>query len=51
MEWLITHTHIHTHTHTQELISKPDNDVVLNVIDKDLDRTFPTHVFFSKLEG
>ena len=39
----------HTHTHTQqELTSKPDNDVVLNVIDKDLDRTFPSHVLFQK---
>ena len=40
-----SHTHIHTQ---QELTSKPDNDVVLNVIDKDLDRTFPTHVLFQK---
>ena len=38
-----------THTHTQqEYISKDDNDVVLNVIDKDLDRMFPTHVLFQK---
>lgn len=29
-------------------ISKPDNDVVIHVIDKDLDRTFPTHVLFKK---
>ena len=43
------HPHTHTHTHTQqEYISKDDNDVVLNVIDKDLDRMFPTHVLFQK---
>jgi len=32
----------------EELTSQPDNDVVLNVIDKDLDRTFPSHVLFAK---
>ena len=45
---LTTHTQL-SHIRTQqEYISKPDNDVVLNVIDKDLDRMFPTHVLFQK---
>lgn len=32
----------------EELVSKPDSDIVINVIDKDLDRTFPSHVLFAK---
>lgn len=35
----------------QELVSRPDSDVVVNVIDKDLDRTFPSHVLFKKESG
>lgn len=35
----------------QELVSRPDTDVVTNVIDKDLDRTFPSHVLFKKESG
>jgi hypothetical protein len=31
-----------------ELISRPDNDVVIHIIDKDLGRTFPSHVLFAK---
>ena len=29
-------------------MSRPDPEIVLNVIDKDLDRTFPSHVLFAK---
>ena len=32
----------------QKLTQEPDTDIVIHVIDKDLDRTFPTHVLFSK---
>ena len=39
---------VYSHSILQELTSQPDNDVVLNVIDKDLDRTFPSHVLFAK---
>ena len=35
----------------QELVSRPDTDIVRNVIDKDLDRTFPSHVVFKKESG
>jgi hypothetical protein len=30
------------------LVSQRDTEIVLNVIDKDLDRTFPSHVLFAK---
>lgn len=30
------------------MIAKPDNDVVIHIIDKDLGRTFPSHVLFAK---
>ena len=32
-------------------MSRPDTDVVRNVIDKDLDRTFPSHVHFKQQKG
>lgn len=32
----------------QKLTQEPDTDIVIHVIDKDLDRTFPTHVLFAK---
>ena len=32
----------------QDLIHRPEPDIVVNVIDKDLDRTFPSHVLFAK---
>jgi hypothetical protein len=33
---------------SQHLVSQRDTEIVLNVIDKDLDRTFPSHVLFAK---
>ncbi|XP_003388923.1 PREDICTED: TBC1 domain family member 10A-like [Amphimedon queenslandica] len=32
----------------EELVSREDNDVVIHVIDKDLARTFPSHVLFAE---
>lgn len=34
--------------YVQELSSQHDPEIVENVIDKDLDRTFPSHVLFQK---
>lgn len=32
----------------QDLVGREDNDVVIHVIDKDLARTFPSHVLFAE---
>lgn len=32
----------------QDLVRQRDTEIVVNVIDKDLDRTFPSHVLFAK---
>ncbi len=32
-------------------MGRPDNEIVKNVIDKDLDRTFPSHELFKSPEG
>ena len=32
----------------QKLVVQPDTDIVIHVIDKDLGRTFPSHVLFAK---
>ena len=32
----------------QDLVQQPDTEIVVNVIDKDLDRTFPAHTHFAK---
>ena len=33
---------------SQDLVGREDNDVVIHVIDKDLARTFPSHVLFAE---
>ena len=37
-----------SHSCAQKLTKEPDSEIVIHVIDKDLDRTFPTHVLFAK---